>query len=157
MDDIRVQILQKVHHSSEKLILLNSFDWTRELYWSLIQLNHMASMTKLKGSVPWSASHVRRQTSTASLINNPDEKDHMERGTAIKELPQPDVSVSTLVDLVDMTEKPEGVRNINTKLFSILFPQLHTLQELALESTNVDYFSAEYRVTAIIHCQLQVV
>ena len=58
--------------------------------------------------------------------------------------------MSTLVDLVDMTEKPEGVHKISTKLFSIAFPQLHGLQELAMESTNVDYSSAEYRVTAII-------
>ena len=57
---------------------------------------------------------------------------------------------STLVDLVDMIEKPEGVHNINTKLFSISFPQLRSLQKLALESTNFDYSSAEYRVIAII-------
>ena len=59
--------------------------------------------------------------------------------------------MSTLVDLVDMTEKPEGVHRINTKLFSISSPQLRGLQELPLESTNFDYFSASavYRVTAI--------
>ena len=41
-----------------------------------------------------------------------------------KRTPQPDATTSTLVDLVDMIEKPEGVHNINTKLFSISFPQL---------------------------------
>ena len=55
--------------------------------------------------------------------------------------------MSTLLDLVDMIEKPEGVHKIN---FSISFPQLHCLQELALESTNFDSSSAEYRVTATI-------
>ena len=54
------------------------------------------------------------------------------------------------MNLVDTVEKPEGVHNINTKLFSISFPQLHALQDLALESTNFDYSSAEYRVTVII-------
>ena len=49
-----------------------------------------------------------------------------------------------------MIEKPEGAHKINTKLFSISFPQLRCLQELALESTNFDYSSAEYRVVAII-------
>ena len=49
-----------------------------------------------------------------------------------------------------MIEKPEGVHKINTKLFSISFPQLRGLQELALESMNFDYSSAEYRVTPII-------
>ena len=58
--------------------------------------------------------------------------------------------MSALVDLVDMIEKPEGVHKINTKLFSISFPQLRHLQEHALESTNFDYSSAEYRTTAII-------
>ena len=48
-----------------------------------------------------------------------------------------------------MIKKPEGVHKINTKLFSISFPQLRGLQELALESTNFDS-STEYRVTAII-------
>ena len=58
--------------------------------------------------------------------------------------------MSTLVDLVDMTEKPDGVHKVNTKLFSISFPQPRGLQELALESTKFDYSFAEYRVTAII-------
>ena len=57
-----------------------------------------------------------------------------------------DVTMSTLVGLVDMIEKPKDVHKINTKLFSISFPQLRCLQELALESTNFDYSSAEYRV-----------
>ena len=39
---------------------------------------------------------------------------------------------------------------INTMLFSMSFPQLRVLQELALESDNCDSFFAEYRVTAII-------
>ena len=74
-----------------------------------------------------------------------------------KRAPQPDVTMSTLVDLVDMIEKPEGVHKINTKLFSISFPQLRCLQELALGSTNFDYSSAEYRVIAIILDIFQVV
>ena len=49
-----------------------------------------------------------------------------------------------------MIQKLEGVHNINTKLFSISFPQLLSLQELALEPTNFNYSSTEYRVTAII-------
>ena len=67
-----------------------------------------------------------------------------------KRAPQPDVAMSTLVDLVNMMEKPEGLHKINTNLFSISFPHLRGLQELALESTNFDYSSAEYRVIAII-------
>ena len=58
--------------------------------------------------------------------------------------------MNTLVDRVDMIEKPEGVHNINTKLFSISFPQLRSLRKLILELTNYDCSSAEYRVTAVI-------
>ena len=39
---------------------------------------------------------------------------------------------------------------IKTTLFSISLPKLRELQSLALESTNYDYESAEYGVTAII-------
>ena len=42
------------------------------------------------------------------------------------------------------------VQKIKTTLFSISLTKLHELQSLALESTNYDYESAEYRVTAII-------
>ena len=49
-----------------------------------------------------------------------------------------------------MIEKPEGVHNINAKLFSISLSHLRSLQGIALELTNFDYLSAEYRVTAII-------
>ena len=66
--------------------------------------------------------------------------------------------MNTLVDLMDMIDQPEAVHKINTILFSVSFPQLRVLQELALESDNYD-LSAEYRVVAIIpgHCKLQVV
>ena len=67
-----------------------------------------------------------------------------------KRVPQPDVAMSTLVDLVNMIGKPESVQKINAKLFSISFPKLRGLQELALGSTTFDYSSAEYRVSAII-------
>ena len=44
----------------------------------------------------------------------------------------------TLVDIVDMTDKPEGVHHIKTKLFSISVPEICHLQQLASESTNYD-------------------
>ena len=58
--------------------------------------------------------------------------------------------MNTLVDLVDMIEQLEGVHKINTILFSVSFPQLRVLQELASESNNYNFSSAEYRVAAII-------
>ena len=55
------------------------------------------------------------------------------------------MSVS-LIQLIN----PQGVHKIKTTLFSISLPELHELQSLSQESTNYDYESAEYRVTAII-------
>ena len=56
----------------------------------------------------------------------------------------------TLQNHFDLIDQPQGVHKIKTTLFSISLPKLRELQSLALESTNYDYESAEYRVTAII-------
>ena len=110
----------------------------------------MASVTKSKG-VSTLSSISCKNTNIYSLFNKqPRRKRSHGKRHYNKRAPQPDVAMSTLVDLVDMIEKSEGVHKINAKLFSISFPQLRGLQELALESTNFDYSSAEHRVTAII-------
>ena len=64
--------------------------------------------------------------------------------------------MSTLVDLVDMIEKPEGVHNINIKLFSISSPKLRFLQELALEFLTNPLMGLEEQSHHPGHCQLQV-
>ena len=67
-----------------------------------------------------------------------------------KKAPQPESSIDALIALIDMIDQPEGVHKIKTHLFSMSLPQLSSLQEIALESTNTDFSSAEYRVTSII-------
>ena len=47
-------------------------------------------------------------------------------------------------------DQPQGIHKIKTTPFSISLPKLRELQSIAQESTNYDYESAEYRVTAII-------
>ena len=64
--------------------------------------------------------------------------------------PQLDSSIDTFINLIDSIDQPRGVYKIKTTLFSISLPKLRDLQSLALESTNYEYESAEYRVTAII-------
>ena len=64
--------------------------------------------------------------------------------------PQLDSSIDTFVNLIDSIYQPQGVHKIKTTLFPFLLPELCELQSLAQESTNYDYESAEYRVTAII-------
>ena len=70
--------------------------------------------------------------------------------TLQQKTPQLDSSIDTFINLIDSIDQPQGVHKIKTTLFSILLPKLRELQSLALESTNYDYESAEYRVTAII-------
>ena len=152
VDDMRVQILEKVYHSSENPTLLTSLHRTRELFWikELGTAKPYGFNDQIKG-VGTLSSISCKKTNIYSLFNKqPRRKRSHGKRRYNKRAPQPDVTMSTLVDLVDMIEKPEGVHKINTKLFSISFPQLRCLQELALESTNFDYSSAEYRVIAII-------
>ena len=63
----------------------------------------------------------------------------------------------TLAYIVKTIDQPEGVHHIKTKFFSMLIPEIRHLQQLALESTNHDFSSAEYRATAINprHCTTQ--
>ena len=147
-----MQIVEKVYHSSENPTLLTSLPRRRELFWikELGTAKPYGFNDQIKG-VGTLSSISCKKTNIYSLFNKQPrrERSHGKRRYN-KRAPQPDITMSTLVDLVDMIEKPEGVHKINTKLFSISFPQLRCLQELALESTNFDYSSAEYRVIAII-------
>ena len=151
VNDMTVKILEKVYHSSENPTLLTSVCRT-ELFWikELGTAKPYGFNDQIKGVGNLSSISCKK-TNIYSLFDKQlrQQRSHGKRHYN-KRAPQPDTTMSTLVDLVDMIEKPEGVHKINTKMFSISFPQLRCLQELALESTNFDYSSAEYRITAII-------
>ena len=61
-----------------------------------------------------------------------------------------DHTQDTFISLIDSIDQPQGVHKLKTTLFFISLSKLRELQSLALESTNYDYESAEYRVTVII-------
>ena len=149
---MRVQILEKVYHSSENPTLLTSFHRTRELFWikELGTAKPYGFNDQIKGVGTMSSISCKKTNIYGFFNKQPRRKKSHGKRHYNKRAPQAYVAMSTLVDLVDMIEKPEGVHKINTKLFSISFPQFRGLQELALESTDFDYSSAEYRVTAII-------
>ena len=88
--------------------------------------------------------------SWAFLTNNNDEREAMDIGITTKKTPQLDSSIYTSANLIDSIDQPQGDHKIKKTLFSISLPRVRELQSLALESTNYDYESAEYRVTAII-------
>ena len=114
MRDIRVQILEKVYHSSERPSLLNSFRKIREPF-SIKELGTTKSYCfndQIKG-VGTLRNISCKKTNIFSLFNkNSRRKRSHGKGAIIKY-----ASMSTPVDLVDMIEKPEDVHNINTKLF----------------------------------------
>ena len=152
VDDMIVQILEKIYHSSENPTPFTSIRRTRELFWvkELGTAKPYGFNDQIKG-IGTLNSILSKKTNICSLFNKqPRRKRSHGKRHYKKRAPQPDVTMSTLVDLVDTIEKPAGVHKINTKLLSISFPQFHSLQELALESTNFYYSSAEYRATAII-------
>ena len=133
--NMRVQIFEKIYHSSENPTLLTTIHSTRELFWikELGTAKPYGFNDQIKG-VGTLSSISCKETNIFSLFNKqPRRKRSHGKRHYNKRAPQPDVTMSTLVDLEDMTEKPEGVHKINTKLFSISFPQLRHLQELALE------------------------
>ena len=109
VDDMRVQILEKVYHSSENPTLLTSIHRTRELFWikELGTAKPYGFNDQIKG-VGTLSSISCKKTNIYSLFNKQPrrKRSHGKR--------QPDIAMSTLVDLVDMIEKPEGVHKINT-------------------------------------------
>ena len=151
VDDMRAQILEKVCHSSENPTLLTSFRRTTELFWikELGTAKPYGFNDQINGDGTLSSISCKKTNIYSVFNKQPRQKRSYGKKHHNIRAPQPDVAMSTLVDLVNMIEKPEGVQKINTKLFSISF-QLHGSQELALESTNFDYSSAEYRVITII-------
>ena len=102
--DMRVQILEKVYHSSENPTLLTSFHRTRELLWmkELGTAKPYGFNDQIKG-VSTLSSISCKKTNIYSLFNKqPRRKISRGQRHYNTRAPQPDVTMSTLVDLVDM-------------------------------------------------------
>ena len=101
---MRVQILEKVYHSSENPTLLTSLRRTRELFWikELGTAKPYGFNDQIKG-VGTLNSISCKKTNIYSLFNKqPRRKRSHGKRHYNKRAPQPDVTMSTLVDLVDM-------------------------------------------------------
>ena len=151
---MKVQILEKIYHSSENPVNIRLHRRLRELHW-IKELGTAAPYgcnDQIKGAGTLSSPSCKH-TNVLGIFNKQQrrKRSHGHRHCN-KKTPQLDSSI-------DSIDQPQGVHKIKTTLFSISLPKLHELQSLALESTNYDYESAEYRVTAIIldTAQLQVV
>ena len=149
---MKVQILEKIYHSSENPVNIRLLRRLRELHW-IKELGTAAPYgcnDQIKG-VGTLSSPSCKHTNVLGIFNKQQrrKRSHGHRHYN-KKTPQLDSSIDTLVNLIDSIDQPQGVHKIETTLFSISLLKLHEQQSLALESTNYDYESAEYRVTVII-------
>ena len=152
VDDMRVQILENIYHSSGSPSLSTPLRRERELFWikELGTAKPYSFNDQIKGVGTLSSTSCKK-TNVYTLFNKHQrrKRSHGKRHY-YKKAPHPESSIHALITLIDMTDQPEGVHEIKTHLFSMSLPQLSSLQEIALESTNTDFSSAEYRVTSII-------
>ena len=150
--DMKVQILEKIYHSSGNPVNIRLHQRIRELHW-IKELGTAAPRgcnDQIKGIGTLSSPSCKHTNVLSILTNNNDEREAMDIGNYNKRTPQLDSSIDTFVNLIGSIDQPQGVHKIKTTLSSISLPKLRELQSLAQESTNYDYVSAEYRVTAII-------
>ena len=149
---MRVQILEKIYHSSGSPSLSTPPRRERELVWikELGTAKPYGFNDKIKGVGTFSSTSCKK-TNVYTLFNKRQRRKRSHGKCHYNKIcPQSKSSIDALITLVDMIDQPEGVHKIKTHLFSISFLQLSSLQEIALEYTNTDFSSAEYRVTSII-------
>ena len=149
---MKVQILEKIYYSSENPVNIRLHQRLRELHW-IKELGTAAPYgcnDQIKGAGTLSSPSCKH-TNVLGIFNKQQrqKRSHGHRHSN-KRTAQLDSSIYTFINLIDSIDQPQGVHKIKTTLFSISLPKLPELQSLALESTNYDYESAEYRVTAII-------
>ena len=150
--DMKVQILEKIYHSSENPLNIRLHRRLRELHW-IKELGTAAPCgcnDQIKGNGTISSPSCKH-TIVLGIFNKQQrrKRNHGHRHYN-KKAPQLDSSIDTFINLIDSIDQPQGVHGIKTIPFSISLPKLRELQSLALESTNYDNESAEYRVKAII-------
>ena len=139
--DTRVQILEKIYHSSGSPSLSTPLRGERELCWikDLGTAKPYGFNDQIKGVGTLSSTSCKK-TNVYTLFNKHQRRKRSYRKRHYnKKAPQPESSIDALITLIDMIDQPEGVHKIKTHLFSMSLPQLSSLQEIALESTNTDF------------------
>ena len=152
VDDMRVQILENIYHSSGSPSLSTPLRRERELFWikDLGTAKPYGFNDRIKGVDTLSSASCKK-TNVYTLFNKHQRQKRLHgKRHYKKKTPQPESSTDALITFIDMIDQPEGVHKIKTYLFFMSLLQLSSLQEIALESTNTDFSSAEYRVTSII-------
>ena len=149
--DMKVQILNKTFHFSENPVNIRLHQRLRELHLikELCTAAPYGCNDQVKG-VSILSSPSCEHTDVLGIFNKQQRRKRSHGHWYYNRKTQPDSSIGTFINLIDSIDQPQGVHKIKTTLFSVSLPKLRKLQSLALESTNYDYESVEYRYTAII-------
>ena len=152
VDDMRVQILEKIYHNSGSPSLSTLLRRERELFWikELGTAKPYGFIDQIKGLGNLSSTSCKKMNVYTLFNKHQRRKRSHGKRHYNKKAPQPESSTDALITLTDMIDQLECVHKIKTHLFSMSLPQLSSLQEIALEYTNTDFSSAEYRATSII-------
>ena len=122
VDDMQVQILEKIYHSSENPVNIRLHRRIRELHW-IKELGTAAPYgcnDQIKG-VGTLSSPSCKHTNVLGIFNKQQrrERSHGHRHYN-KKTPQLDSSTDTMVNLIDLIDQPQGVHKI--KQHYSLFP-----------------------------------
>ena len=152
LDEMRVQILEKIYHNSGSPSLSTPLRRERELFWikELGTAKPYGFNDQIKGVGTLSSTSCKKMNVYTLFNKHQKRKRSHGKYHYNKMAPHPESSIDALITLIDMIDQPEGVHKIKTHLFSMSLSQLPSLQEIALDSTNTDFSSAEYRVTTTI-------
>ena len=118
---MKVQILEKIYHSSENPVNIELHRRLRELHWikELVTAAPYGCNDKIKG-VGTLSSPSCKHTNVLGIFNKQQrrKRSHGHRHYN-KKAPQLDSSIDTMVNLIDLIDQPQGVHKIKTTLFSI--------------------------------------
>ena len=144
VNDTRLQILEKIYHSSRSPSFSTPLRRERELFWikelGTAKPYGFNDQIKRVGTL---SSPSCKKTNVYTLFNKHQRwKRSHGKCHYKKRASQPESSTDALITLIDMIAQPEGVCKIKTHLFSMSLSQLSCLQEIALESTNTDFLTS---------------
>ena len=127
--DMKVQILEKIYHSSENSVNIRLHRRLRELHW----INELGTAApygcndQIKG-VGNLSGPSRKHTNVLGIFNKEQrpKRSHGHRHYN-KKIPQLDSSIDTFFNLTAAIDQTQGVHKINTTQFSISLPKLREL------------------------------
>ena len=119
--NIKIQILGKIHHSSENPVNIRLHRRLRELHW-IKELGTAAPYgcnDQIKGVSTFSSPSCKHTNVLGIFSKQQRRKRSHGHRHYNRKTPQLDSSIDTFINLIDSIDQPQGVYNIKTTLFSI--------------------------------------